>query len=142
MKQYNDIINMPHHRSPRRAPMSRQDRAAQFSPFAAVTGLDGVIEETGRLTDPMAELTEGEIAMLDARLRRLLEKIGERPRAAIEYFRPDERKKGGAYVGAAGVVKKIDLYRRELYMEDGTAIPIERIYAVEILSETKAQAER
>ena len=122
--------------------MSREDRAAQFAPFAALTGFDGVIAETGRLTDAMAELTEGEIAMLDGILRRLAAEIGERPQAEIEYFCPDGRKKGGAYVRAAGVVKKIDLYSRELEMEDGTVIPIDRIYAVEMISDRKRQAER
>ena len=130
MKKYEELINRPRHVSCRRAPMSREDRAAQFAPFAALTGFDGVIEETGRLTDPMAELTEGEIAMLDAQLRRLAEKIGERHQTVIEYFCPDARKKGGAYVRAAGVAKKIDLYSRELCMEDGTRIPIDRIFRI------------
>ena len=142
MKTYNDIINLPHHRSPRRGSMSREARAAQFAPFAALTGFDGVICETGRLTKEAVELTEEELQRLDSILRHLADRIGENPQAVITYFCPDRHKKGGAYVCAVGVLKKIDLYRREVCMEDGTMIPIDRIYAVEILSERKTQGKR
>ena len=107
--------------------MSREDRAAQFAPFAALTGFDGVIAETGRLTDAMAELTEGEIAMLDAQLRDICERIKEHPWAEITWFCPDRRKKGGAYISTEGNAVKIDLYKREVHMHDGTVIPIDRI---------------
>ena len=135
--KYGDMMDLPRHISTRRAPMSRGDRAAQFAPFAALTGFDGVITETGRLTDDPAELTEGEIAMLDGVLRRLSDRLEEKPQAVVEYFLPDGRKKGGAYVRAAGVVKKIDLYYRELCMEDGTRIPIDRIYQICMVDDCK-----
>ena len=135
--KYEDIISLQPPQPVGRVPMPLQDRAAQFAPFAALTGFDGVITETGRLTDDPAELTEGEIAMLDGVLRRLSDRLEEKPQAVVEYFLPDGRKKGGAYVRAAGVVKKIDLYYRELCMEDGTRIPIDRIYQICMVDDCK-----
>lgn len=129
--QYEDIMALPRHRSPRRAPMSRADRAAQFAPFAALTGFDGVIAETGRLTDSCNDLTEGEVALLDGALRQIYENIDAHPQVTITYFQPDGRKKGGAYVSAAGQVRKIDLYKREVHFLNGTVIPIDRIYGIE-----------
>ena len=131
--KYNDIMTRARPVSCRRASMSRADRAAQFAPFAALTGFDGVIAETGRLTDGLIELTEEEMYLLDGQLRQICDNIDRQNRVAVTYFQPDRYKKGGAYISAEGIVKKIDLYTGELLLQDGTCIPICRIYSIEIL---------
>lgn len=136
--KYDDMLELPRHVSSHRAPMSRQDRAAQFAPFAALTGFDGVIAETGRLTDSCAELTETEIEILDTQLRRISERLEERPRAEITWFCPDRRKKGGAYISTEGHVVKIDLYKREVCLTDDTRIPIDRIYHIQLLPQNES----
>lgn len=128
--KYDDIIHLPHHVSDRRVPMSRADRAAQFSAFAALTGYDAVIRESGRLTDMRTELDEDSKAMLNEKLQMILETIDEQPRVTITFFQPDERKAGGAYVSVSGRVKKIDEYARAVILTDGTAIPIGQIYQI------------
>ena len=97
-QQYNDIIDLPHHISTTRPRMSMLDRAAQFSPFAALTGYDAAIKETGRLTGQRIELTEECRAVLDRKQQVLLENLAEHPEVSVTYFVPDERKSGGAYV--------------------------------------------
>ena len=131
--QYNDIMNRSRPVSCRRASMSRADRAAQFAPFAALTGFDGVIAETGRLTDGLIDLTEEEMYLLNGQLRQIYDNIHWQPPVAVTYFQPDRYKKGGAYISAEGIVKKIDLYAGEVLLQDGTTIPICRIYSIEIL---------
>ena len=106
--QYDDIIRLPHPDSPRHPRMSLYDRAAQFSPFAALTGHSAAIAETGRLTDQRTELDEYEMARVDAELQRLQELLPSRPTASITYFVPDERKNGGSYQTVTGEVKRID----------------------------------
>ena len=95
--QYDDIIRLPHPDSPKHPRMSLYDRAAQFSPFAALTGHSAAIAETGRLTDRRVELDEYEMARVDAELQRFQELLPGRPTASITYFVPDERKDGGSY---------------------------------------------
>ena len=112
--------------------MSRYDRAAQFSPFAALTGYDGVIEEAGRLTDTAAELDEGGMALLDEKLRQIRLRLEETPRVTVTYFQEDGRKAGGAYLFVTGFVKKIDSYGQALIFTDGTTIPIGRIYELDL----------
>ena len=121
MSAYDDIIGMPYPRKPRR--MSNYDRAAQFSPFAALTGHEAAIAETARLTDSAVELAEDGIAMVDEKLRAL--EPGQQ--VAVIYFRPDPRKAGGAYIRHAGIVKRLEAHRGELLMTDGTAIAFGRI---------------
>ena len=94
--KYGDIINLPHPTSLNHPRMSLHDRAAQFSPFAALTGHHTAIAETGRLTDQRIELDESEIARVDAALQHLQELLPERPTVSITYFVPDERKSGGS----------------------------------------------
>lgn len=125
--QYDDIIHLPHHVSTVHPPMTMAERAAQFSPFAALTGYDAALKETGRLTRERAELDEDEKERLDERLRELRERIGEHPLAAITYFCPDQRKDGGAYLTASGHVKKIEEYAKVVVMEDGGEIPVAEI---------------
>jgi len=129
--KYDDIINLPHHRSTRHPHMPPADRAALFSPFAALTGHGEAIIETARLTDSKAELSEEVKTYLNARLSFLAENIKDNPEISVTYFLPDERKAGGAYVVKTGPVKKINEYEHTLVMHDGTAIPIKDIVAID-----------
>lgn len=128
---YDDIINLPHHVSATRAHMSRETRAAQFSPFAALTGYDDAIAETARLTDERIELAEGRIADLDLKLSILADRMADHPQVAVTYFRPDKKKQGGAYVTATGAVKKIDDVERVLVLTSGEKIAIGDILEIE-----------
>ena len=127
MMKYDDIIHLPHHRSKKHAPMPLIDRAAQFSPFAALTGHDAAIKETARLTDRKIELDEYEIAVLDDALQQIKGKIEKHPEITVTYFQPDMRKNGGEYVTITGRVKKLDEYTKSMIIEDGTRILIEEI---------------
>ena len=128
MGAYDDIINLPHPESARHPRMSMAARAAQFSPFAALVGHGDAIHETARITDQKMELTEEEKAILDEKLRLLLDTGGE---AVFTYFRPDEKKDGGAYVTAAGSIKKLDLRSRRVILTGGAVIPLEDILEIE-----------
>lgn len=129
--KYDDIINLPRPVSKKRSPMSNYDRAAQFSPFAALTGYDAVIEETGRLTDQQIELDEGGKALLDEKLQLLREHLAEQPRVKLRVFCPDARKQGGAYETITGHVKKIDPITRCLVLTGGEMICVDRIYGID-----------
>jgi hypothetical protein len=111
--------------------MSVSDRAAQFSPFAALTGYDAAIKETARFTDERVKLDEYMKDDLSERLQILTDRIKELPEIVITYFQPDARKEGGAYVTAVGTVKKIDEYERIVVMTDGTLIPIDEIISID-----------
>lgn len=128
---YNDIINLPHHVSSKRPQMPMIDRAAQFSPFAALTGYDDAISETGRLTDEKIDLSEEEKEVLDRKQQFLLEKIDERPALTVTYFVPDAKKSGGAYVTKSGNLKKIDAIERWMQLTDGTKIPLDDVADIE-----------
>lgn len=128
--KYDDIINCPHHVSEKRAPMPIANRAAQFSPFAALTGYDAAIEETGRLTEGWIDLDESSVEALNEKLLRIRQAMNAGPEITVVYFRPDERKSGGAYISVTGVVKKLDSVDQSLLLEDGTLIFFENIYAL------------
>ncbi len=128
---YDDIISLPHHVSATRPHMTAGDRAAQFSPFAALTGYDAAIKETARLTDKKLELDESMKDVLSRRLQIIADWMKKRPEISITYFQPDMKKSGGAYVTAIGTVKKIDEYERIVIMTDGTAIPIDEIISID-----------
>ena len=128
---YEDIVDLPHHVSETRPQMSMVDRAAQFSPFSALTGYEAAIQETARLTEEMCFLDEDSKAELDRKLRALIELPSENRTVTITYFQPDEKKNGGAYVTAAGVIKKIDDIERIVCMMEGKKIAIDTIVAVE-----------
>ena len=130
-KKYDDIINLPRHVSSKRPPMTAINRAAQFSPFAALTGHDAAIKETARLTEERIELDEYTKDILNHRLQILADSIKGHPEIEITYFQPDAKKNGGAYVTATGTAKKIDIYERVVIMIDGTVIPIEEIISIE-----------
>lgn len=122
---YEDILYMPHHVSTKHPPMPASDRAAQFSPFAALTGHDAAIQETGRLTDIQVEQSEELRALLDRKQQYLA--TLERPEVAVTYFLPDGRKDGGAYVTATGQLKRIDPVERVLILVGGQSISLDDI---------------
>jgi hypothetical protein len=128
--KYDDIINLPHHESGFHPHMSTLDRAAQFSPFAALSGYEGAIKETARLTNKRMELDESAKNVLDEKLRIIHEQLSSKPEIEIIYFQPDEKKTGGAYVSAIGIVKKIDGFERTVVMQDETRILIEEIIRI------------
>lgn len=128
---YDDIINLPHHRSSTHPPMSNQARAAQFAPFAALVGYDEAVQETARLTDSQVDLSEDLIQALDQQLRKLQTAIAGKPRITITYFVPDQRKTGGRYVTTTSWVTHIDSFKRFLRLEDNTEIPFDRIFSIE-----------
>ena len=128
--KYADIIDLPHHTSRTRPRMSVSARAAQFSPFAALTGYGAAVDETARLTDDRIVLDENAKAMLDGKLQIIAEHIAEHPEVTITYFEPDKKKSGGAYVSVTGRVKEIDEYERIVRLCDGVKIPIEQIYGI------------
>lgn len=128
---YDDIIHLPHHVSKTRPQMSMEDRAAQFSPFAALTGYDAAILETGRLTEDKLELGEETQAILDRKQRYLAEIIDTKPEITVTYFVPDEKKSGGAYSTVTGFLKRIDEYERVLMLTDGRKIQLDAILDIE-----------
>lgn len=130
-KAYDDIINLPHHVSTKHPHMSAIDRAAQFSPFAALTGYGDAIKETARLTGERVELDEYTKDALSDRLQIIADRIKEQLEIVITYFRPDAKKNGGAYITTISTVKKIDEYERVIVMTDGTAIPIDEIISID-----------
>ena len=130
MNQYEDIINLPHHVSPTRPQMPMSDRAAQFAPFAALTGYDAAIKETGRLTDEKIELDEEALTALDMKYQFLMDALDDAPEVTITYFQPDERKAGGKYITATSAVKKVDDFERRITMQDGTKIPMDDILSI------------
>ena len=127
MDEYDDIINLPHHVSKNHRQMPMEMRAAQFAPFAALTGYDTVINETARLTDQQVELEDYDNERLNRKYAELIENISEHPVITVSYFKPDKHKGGGAYVSKTGHLKKVDTYEQLMIMEDGTAIPLAAI---------------
>ena len=126
-EDYSDIINLPHHVSRNHPQMPMEARAAQFAPFAALTGYDTVIHETARQTDKQVELEEYDNERLNRIFSELMDSLEEHPMVTVSYFKSDEHKAGGAYVTVTGQLKKIDTYEQLMVMEDGTAIPIGNI---------------
>ena len=129
--KYDDIIHLPHPVSRNHPQMLPLDRAAQFSPFAALTGHDAAIRETARLTEERSELDESRKEMLDERLQMIRENLSEEPEITFTYFKPDEKKSGGAYLTVIGKVKKINEYEHQILLEDGTVIAIENLFSIE-----------
>ena len=129
--KYDDILYLPHPTSVRHPRMPISERAAIFSPFAALTGHAGAIAETARLTDQKMELDEDTKAELDRRQAVLLEHISEQPEITVTWFQPDERKDGGVYLTATGRLKKLDAIQRVLALTDGTKIPLDDVAEIE-----------
>lgn len=130
--KYDDIINLPRPESGKHPRMSLHDRAAQFSPFAALTGHSAAIDETARLTDRKLSLNEERQAELNRMWQYLMEKVKERPRLKITYFVKDEKKDGGLYRTVSDRLKKLDPYKGILVMEEGLSICYSDIYEMEL----------
>ena len=129
-RRYDDIIDLPHHQSDTKPNMSLHDRAAQFSPFSALTGYDDAVRETERLTDIKQELSEETKAELDMKLSFLQYRIKEQPEIEITYFVPDEKKSGGRYVTEFAPIVKIDKLRRVVILQNKAEIPIDEIAGI------------
>lgn len=129
---YADIIDLPHHVSPTRKRMPIKDRAAQFAPFAALTGYGDAIEETARQTGSRLGLFEDEIGFMEEKLRLLTAREGERPEAEAVYFVRDPLKDGGSFRTVSGRVKRIDAVERQLIFEDGTEVPLADLVELEL----------
>ena len=129
--KYDDIIDLPHYVSKTRPQMSIHDRAAQFSPFAALTGHGAAIKETERLTDHRIELDENQKSIINEKLQMIFEQVEKQPEVVVTYFVPDQRKSGGKYVTIEGRVVKVDGYHRTLLFEDQTLVLMEEILEIE-----------
>ena len=132
MNNYDDIRNHSRYKLKRHQPMSMWSRAAQFSPFAALTGYDDEIDEAARLTDRREELTEDELNDLNQAFQKLLERASDRPLVTVTYFQPDERKDGGKYVSYTGRFRFFDETERILHFTDRTEIPVDDVFHIEI----------
>ena len=131
MGKYDDIINLPRHESTKHPKMPALDRAAQFLPFAALTGHNAAIMETARLTDNRMELDEAKKEELNEHLQLIREHLVQKPQVSITYFVPDAKKEGGAYFTITGTIGKIEETRHQVIMENGTIIPMNDIYKIE-----------
>lgn len=129
---YADIMHLSRPVSTRHLPMSMHDRAAQFSPFAALTGYEAAILETARLTEHQTELAESSKESLDKKIRLIQEVIDMLPKVCVTYFEPDLRKSGGAYQTVTGRVKKIDDHAKAIIFEDGSAIGFWQLYDIDV----------
>ena len=125
--EYDDIIRLPHHVSADRPHMPMIDRAAQFLPFAALTGYDAAIVETARLTDTKRELSEEQKEIISMQLHKLQSRLKTDPLVTVTYFVPDRRKAGGAYRTINGTARKVDEYLGVLEMSNGISIPFDDI---------------
>lgn len=135
---YADLLTLPHHKAANRPHMSMHDRAAQFSPFAALTGFDGVIAETGRMTDQKVELSESQMILLNQKLTLIDDAIqdGSHPLVTAVYFVPDAKKDGGSYQEFTGKVRQVDAVERKLVFlaanerSAGKEIPIDDVLEI------------
>ncbi len=132
MNKYSDIIDHPHYQSKTRPHMSMQQRAAQFMPFAALSGFDDAVKETFRITNQRVELDEDELALLNDKLQYLYVTKSSHPQVSITYFVNDIAKEGGSYKTITGTVKNIDSVFYAVVMDDGMLIPIKDIFAIEL----------
>ncbi|MCD8212306.1 MAG: YolD-like family protein [Oscillospiraceae bacterium] len=129
--KYDDIIDMPHHVSETRPQMPVRDRAAQFIPFAALTGFKEKIEEESRVTEAKPELDEQSQDMLNMKQQLLKEIISEDPEVTVTYFVPDEKKSGGSSITVTGILSRLDEFERVMALRDGTRIPFDDILDIE-----------
>ena len=129
---YDDIINQPHYEPKHHPRMSMWNRAAQFAPFAALTGYDTAIQESNRVTEDWINLEESGNEELNRKMELILSKLSEQPHVTIEYFVPDEHKEGGSYQSYTGNIKRIDEYEKCIAFTDGKEIPLEAIRYIKI----------
>ncbi|WP_296877066.1 YolD-like family protein [Thomasclavelia sp.] len=131
MNKYDDIINLPHHVSTKHPRMSNYDRAAQFAPFAALTGHQEAIKETARITEKKKELDENQRELINYQLSILTTKIKSKPEVQITYFQADLKKAGGKYITIKTKIEKIDEFKRQLQLVDGTIIAFDDLFSIE-----------
>lgn len=136
--RYDDIKDKTRPLYPDLPPMSIHDRAAQFSPFAALVGYEDAVEETERLTDSRREMLEDEIAELNRQLGELQSRLMERPEIRVTYFIPDKKKDGGRYASKIGNARTIDQYSNAIVFTDGESIPVKDMYSVVFTDDGKA----
>ena len=135
MRNYDDIINLSRPQYHDLPPMSIHDRAAQFSPFAALVGYDAAVEETARLTDSRREMEEDEINELNRQLSELNKRRSERPRIRVTYFIRDRKKEGGRYASKVGNARTIDQAENRIIFTDGESVPVKDMYSVVFIEE-------
>lgn len=135
MNKYQDMLPLPHPEPKRRQRMARQDRAAQFAPFAALTGYDGAILEAGRLTQDCPVLASEAIQELDQALQAVARRLPRPCPVRLTWFQPDERKAGGAVLTQEAVIKKLDLYAGVLVLLDGREVPLPSLLALTLTDE-------
>ncbi len=128
---YEDIVNLPRHISKVHPQATMADRAARFSPFAAISGYEDMVKEAARVTEERIDITDATKELLNEKLNMIIEFLDEEPEVAITYFEPDKKKDGGAYISITGTVKRIDEYERIVLMSDDKKIRIDEIYAIE-----------
>ena len=129
--KYDDIINLPHHVSETHPQMSMRNRAAQFSPFAALSGHSDAIHETARYTDDFQGVDESNVEALNQKIAMILDKINEHPQITVTYFKPDEKKEGGSYTLKTGNIKRVDDCEHVLQFTDNEKIPIQSIFNID-----------
>ena len=135
MRNYDDIINLSRPQYHDLPPMSIHDRAAQFSPFAALVGYDAAVEETARLTDSRREMEEDEINELNRQLSELNKRLSEHPRIRVTYFIRDRKKEGGRYASKIGNARTIDQAENMIIFTDGESVPVKDMYSVVFIEE-------
>ena len=133
MSRYDDIINIPRWNPKSHPRMSEYDRAAQFAPFAALTGYDAMVSETARLTDARDDLDEEQMLALDETLTAIMERVNEHPRICVTWFRKDGRKQGGEYVKTEGSVRDVELANRLVILKEGARISLDDISSITII---------
>ena len=139
-EKYESIIHLPHHVSKSRTPMTMYQRAAQFAPFAALTGHSAAISETARLTDKKIELSESECVVLNMKIAQLIEHIHEYPEVSITYFVPDAYREGGCYITHLGTIKSWDDYEQAITFHDGTRIKTSEIIDIFLYSQNSYES--
>ena len=135
--KYDDIINLSHHVSSRHPQMPMMNRAAQFSPFAALTGYEDAVRETARLTDEKIELDEYEKEELDRKIQWIGSHLDEHIPVSITYFQPDDKKAGGSYEEIVDTIRKINVYEHEILLAKGTKIPIMNILLMDFILDSE-----
>ena len=135
MRNYDDIINLARPQYHDLPPMSIHDRAAQFSPFAALVGYDAAVEETARLTDSRREMEQDEINELNRQLSELNERLSDRPKIRVTYFIRDKKKEGGRYASKIGNARTIDQVENRIVFTDGESVPVKDMYSVVFIEE-------
>lgn len=128
---YDDIISLPHYRSRRHAPMPRPGRAAQFAPFAALSGYGDAVQETARLTEAQTETDDETLALMNEKLHALLEIIQDQPEVTITFFEPDAKKAGGAYLSVTGRIRRVDEVNRRIILTDRTVIAMDSVREID-----------